>query len=169
MEAIGSGHGMKPDPNRSLRLRSSGALDSHPMALIAAPAVSFVGMIRSGSKGRAADRAAISVFRGRHPYRRGGENVRGARSASGNCTCARQTYRHPDPGKRGPAMIELRVLGKRRLKWLRQKLKEATGRRLGACPLPPSGPKEKRESGASRGEAEVCKLNPTPGSDCTAP
>ena len=35
------------------------------------PAVSFVGMTRPGSKGRAVDRTAISALRTRHPYRQG--------------------------------------------------------------------------------------------------
>jgi len=40
------------------------------LTALAAPAVSFVGMIRSGSKGRAVERTAISVLRGGHPYER---------------------------------------------------------------------------------------------------
>lgn len=66
-------------------------------------------------------------------------------------------------------MIELRVLGKRSVKWLKQQMKARTGRLLGACPSGPSSEKEKWEPGASRGEAEVCKLDPTPASDSTAP
>jgi len=97
-----------------------------------------------------------------------------ARSPSrGEWKTRRQTHRHPDPGKRKTKpktkMIELRVLGSRGLKWVKQRMKEATGRLLGACPWPPSLGKEKRESGAPPREAEVCKLNPTPGSDSIAP
>ena len=66
-------------------------------------------------------------------------------------------------------MIELCVLGSRGVKWVKQRMKEATGRLLGACPLPPSVEQEKREPGAPRGEAEVCKLNPTPAWDFISP
>jgi hypothetical protein len=66
-------------------------------------------------------------------------------------------------------MIELRVLGKRGAKWLKQQMKVATGRLLGACPLPPSLEKEKWELDAPRGEAEVFKLHPTPDMDSIAP
>jgi hypothetical protein len=59
-------------------------------------------------------------------------------------------------------MIGLRVLGKRGLKWLQQHLKAGTDRRLGAGPSRSSTEKQKREPGASRGEAEVFKLHPTP-------
>lgn len=57
---------VRPNPKQTPGRRGA---TSHPTALNAAPAVSFVGMIRSGSKGRAAERTAISVLRGGHPYR----------------------------------------------------------------------------------------------------
>ena len=66
-------------------------------------------------------------------------------------------------------MIELRVLGKRGVKWLKQQMKAQPGRLLGAGPAGPSSEKEKWEPGASRGETEVFKLNPTPALDSIAP
>ncbi len=66
-------------------------------------------------------------------------------------------------------MIELRVLGKRGVKWLKQQMKAQTGRLLGACPPGPSSEKEKWEPGVSRGETEMFKLNPTPILDSIAP
>jgi len=66
-------------------------------------------------------------------------------------------------------MIELRVLGKRGVKWLKQQMKAQTGRLLGACPSGPSSEKDKWEPGVSRGETEMFKLNPTPVLDFIAP
>jgi hypothetical protein len=59
-------------------------------------------------------------------------------------------------------MIELRVLGKRGMKWLKQQMKARTGRLLGACLSGPSSEKEKREPGVASCDAEVFKLHPTP-------
>jgi hypothetical protein len=74
----------------------------------------------------------------------------------------RQTHRDPDPGERKPDMIELRVLGKRGIRWLKQQMKPRTGRLLGACPSGASSEKQKREPGVASCDAEVFKLHPTP-------
>ena len=66
-------------------------------------------------------------------------------------------------------MIELRVLGKRGVKWLKQQMKAQTERLLGACPSGSSSEKEKWEPGVSRGEIEMFKPNPTPVLDSIAP
>ena len=59
-------------------------------------------------------------------------------------------------------MIELCVLGKRGVKWLKQQMKARTGRLLGACPSGPSSEKEKWKSAVASCDAEVFKLQPTP-------
>lgn len=67
--------------------------------------------------------------------------------------------------KEGAKLTKLRVLGGKGMARLKERLKEAR-RGLQAAPaLPPSAKKE-REAGASMGEAEVCKLNPTPAKAC---
>ena len=86
---------------------------------------------------------------------------------------SRQTHRHADPGKAKTytklKMIELRVLGTRGVEWVQQQVRVAEARPLGAWPEPPAPVGKKREPGAPRDEAEVCRLNPTPGSDSIAP
>jgi hypothetical protein len=62
-------------------------------------------------------------------------------------------------------LVKLRVLPGKGMARLSQRLKEARRGLLGAPALPPSAKKE-REPGASMGEAEVCKLNPTPAGAC---
>jgi hypothetical protein len=54
------------------------------------------------------------------------------------------------------------------MKWVNKQVKEALGRPLGACPVPPS-PEKRWEAGASVIEAEVCKLNPPPEGDFIKP
>ena len=66
-------------------------------------------------------------------------------------------------------MIELCVLGQRGVKWLKQPMKAAAGRLLGAGSPLPSSEKERREPGAPRGEVEVFKLHPTHALDSIAP
>jgi len=55
------------------------------------------------------------------------------------------------------------------VKWVNKQVKEALGRPLGACPVPPSPVKKRWEAGASEAEAEVCKLNPPPEEDSIKP
>jgi hypothetical protein len=64
--------------------------------------------------------------------------------------------------------VKLRVLPCRGMARLSKRLKEARRGLLGAPASPPSAKKE-REAGASMGEAEVCKLNPTPAGACISP
>ena len=66
-------------------------------------------------------------------------------------------------------MIELRVLGKRGLKWLKQQMQARTGQLLGAVRSGPAWEKEKREPGVAPCDAEVFKLHPTPTLDSIAP
>jgi len=60
-------------------------------------------------------------------------------------------------------------LGRLGVKWVNKQVKEALGRPLGACPVPPSPVKKRWEAGASEAEAEVCKLNPPPEEDSIKP
>jgi len=70
--------------------------------------------------------------------------------------------------KAAAKLIKLRVLASRGMARLSKRLKEAMRGLLGAPASPPSSKKE-REPGASMGEAEVCKLNPTPAEACISP
>jgi hypothetical protein len=70
--------------------------------------------------------------------------------------------------KVGVNLVKLMVLASRGMARLSKRLKEARRGLLGVPALPPSAKKE-REPGASMGEAEVCKLNPTPAGVCISP
>ena len=102
-----------------------------------------------------------------------GQHRRPPTLSSPDSRCDRQTHRHADPGKAKTytklKMIELRVLGTRGVKWVQQQVRAAEARPLGAWPEPPAPVGEKWEPGAPCDEAEVCRLNPTPGSDSIAP